>query len=413
MVSVTSSEFDATLLAIRIVPSANPAFASIPKHIGFVVDTSGSMDEYGRLISVKKTMELIFQAKPASYAITIVAFSASARLVAEAEKDATVLQTALTGLVPLGGTNLEAGLLAIREAHRRNPMDAIVLLTDGEVTSGSIVSTTGLLSLATSSFPTKIPIHTIGVGEGYNRELLTALAKATRSLHMYADAAEALPAVAGDILAGVQAEIGTHAVLRFPPSYRCLEGEEGTAEFTIGTLIAEKEQWVLFRKGDERGVVLLSYKGSDGEDVTHTIPLTTELRRVDIAAQRDRILSTQQMIRIYEAIERGRTEEALEICRTFLATLGASEATEEPLVLCIKAQFAELVEQLTRRATGPPPTAALLSRLASNTSALTTQRGFVSRMASGGSDTHTFSSPSQQVAQRSMTTSYSEDPSAI
>jgi hypothetical protein len=31
-------------------------------------------------------------------------------------------------------------------------------------------------------------------------------------------------------------------------------------------------------------------------------------------------------------------------------------------------------------------------------------------MTSGGSDTHTFSSPSQRVAQRSMTQSYSESP---
>jgi hypothetical protein len=239
----------------------------------------------------------------------------------------------------------------------------------------------------------------------------------------------------GDILAGVQSEVGTAASLVIPPPYRCLEGTEG-GEYTIGTLIAEKEQWILLRAtatatatvpapvATESPTLILRYTGSDGDPVSHTIPVTTDLRRIDIAVQRDRILSTQAMTQIYDAIEGRRPDEALRICRTFLATLEASEATEESLVLCIKAQFAELIEQLNP--TGPPglpgldrpglrsaalpPPPALLSRLASNTVALTTQRGFVSRMASGGSDTHSFSSPSQQAAQRSMTTSYAESP---
>ena len=166
--------------------------------------------------------------------------------------------------------------------------------------------------------------------------------------------------------------------------------------------------------------LLLRYKASDCEDVTHAIPLGTDLRRVDMAAQRDRVLSTQTMTRIYDEIEARRHGEALTLCRDFLKTLEASEATDESLVVSLKAQFVELVEQLTPvipeglpPGVAPPPPRLfamgnLLSRLASNTVALTTQRGFVSRMASGGTDTHTFSSPSQQVAQRSMTQSYTD-----
>lgn len=421
MVSVTSSTFDSDLLAVRIVPSANPAFHSLPKHIGFLVDTSGSMSEHNRLVSVQRTLALLIQAKPAPYRMTLVSFAATATLVSDAVADADALQTAVASLAAVGGTNLEAGVLMLREADRRNPMDAVVLLTDGDVTAGSVMTTAGLMALVKSSFPRKIPIHTIGYGEGYNRALLTAIAKVTRSLHMYADAAEALPAVAGDILAGVQSEVGTEATLLLPPSYRCLEGNE-EGEYTIGTLIADKEQWIVLRKTDvsDTRPLLLRYKASDGEDVTHAIPLGTDLRRVDMAAQRDRVLSTQTMTRIYDEIEARRHGEALTLCRDFLKTLEASEATDESLVVSLKAQFVELVEQLTPvipeglpPGVAPPPPRLfamgnLLSRLASNTVALTTQRGFVSRMASGGTDTHTFSSPSQQVAQRSMTQSYTD-----
>jgi hypothetical protein len=432
MVSVTSSFFDAQLLAVRIVPSANPAYSTLPKHIGFLVDTSGSMSDYGRLTSVQRTLDLLIQAKPAAYRITIVQFASSAQLVADAEQDPAVLQPLVSSLVAEGGTNLEAGILLLRDAERRRPLDAVVLLTDGDVTSGSVTTTTGLRSLFQSSFPRKIPIHTIGCGEGYNRALLKSIAELTRSLHMYADVAEALPAVVGDILAGVQSEVGTAASLLIPPSYKCFESTD-RGEYTIGTLIAEKEEWILLQAtttpamavpamttANELPTLILRYTGSDGDPVSHTIPITTDLRRIDIAVQRDRVLSTQAMKQIYEAIEGGRSDEALRICTTFLATLEASEATEESLVLCIKAQFAELIEQLnpTMRLFGTPsgqraampPSPALLSRLASNTVALTTQRGFVSRMASGGSDTHSFSSPSQQAAQRSMTTSYAESP---
>jgi hypothetical protein len=426
MVSVTSSTFDSDLLFVRITPTANPAFASLRKHMGFLLDTSGSMNEYGRLTSVKKTLDLLIRAKPENYSLTVVSFASDAAIVAEAEQDPATLHSALAALTPNGGTNLEAGLLLLRTIDQRNPLDAVVLLTDGEVTVGTVRTTAGLTSLVRSSFPTRIPVHTIGCGESYNRALLTTIAKLTHSLHMYADAAETLPAIAGDLLAGLQSEIGTRAVLLFPPSYVCEEATEEAreGETTIGTLIAEKEQWVLLRKVADAppGPCILRYKGSDGEDVSHTIPLTSDLPRLQMAVQRDRVLSTKAMARIYELIETGRTADALLACRETLAALEASEATGESLLLSLKAQFAELVDQLTPAARHPglpdflglgaaaPPPPGLLSRLASNTSALATQRGFVTRMTSGGSDTHTFSSPSQRVAQRSMTQSYSESP---
>jgi hypothetical protein len=240
---------------------------------------------------------------------------------------------------------------------------------------------------------------------------------------MYADAVETLPAVVGDVLAGVQAEVGRAATLQFPADLVCLEpGETAPSHYSIGTLIAEKEQWVLFRvPASAEPLISLRYmaQGVLCEEPISTAVASQTVPRVQVACQLARVECAKGFADIQEMMTTRRIPEAYEKARSLLTFLNASLAVGESMVAVLKAQVSELLEQLeamTAAASGlaglaglaapPPLAAAMLSRLASNTVALSNQRGFLSRMASSDGETHTFSSPTQQATQRSLTASY-------
>jgi len=463
MVSIETGTLN-DVLAVRIMPLASPVSATIPKHIGLLFDTSGSMDGE-RLASLQRTTELLVAATPAHYQLSLIAFHSTADVLVEYESDKPRLLAAVAALKADGRTNLQEGLLALKDVHARHPMDAVLLLTDGEITVG-VTSVRGIVSLLESALPSKPPVHTIGYGSSCNRTLLSNIALLWRSLYMFADAAEALPAVVGDVLGGIQAEVGRQATLRFPAeTIECLEpatddaaaaagaagaaavagaagaagavgavGAAGVAAgatgvYSIGTLIAAKEQWILFGVhtrsaadptapgGAAAGVpsMSLTYTGIDGGLIAIPIPDTQTLSSRTVACQLARVECAKGFAAIQERMTTGRLPDAFACAKALLVFLNASIATNESLVAVLKAQVSELLEQLdpalqTRAA---PPSSALMSRLASNTAALTNQRGFVTRMASGGDDTHTFSSPCQADTQRSMSLQYSAgDPRA-
>lgn len=433
MVSIEIGSLD-DVLAVRLLPLPLPSAAATTaaKHIGLLFDTSGSMAGE-RLSSLQKTTELLIAAKPASYALTLVTFHSRSDVLVEFETASAPLLAAVAALRADGGTNLQEGIMSLQAVQTRHPMDAVLLLTDGDVTSG-VSSVRGIVSLLESALPAKPPVHTIGIGESCNRELLAGIARLTRSTYMYADAAETLPAVVGDVLAGVEAEVGRAAALSFPEGVECLEPgpSGGTAGlYTIGSLIADKEQWVLFRTAAATvattvatavataaaATMTLRYTRGDNASQEVPVPVEPTLSSKAVACQLARVECAKGFADIQERMMTGRN--AVERATALLAFLNASIAKDEPMVIIFKAQVSELIDQLVpTQPTGPfglgtaraPPPDALLSRLASNTSALTNQRGFVSRMASDvtGDATHSFSSPRQQAVQRSLTASYAE-----
>lgn len=425
MVSIEIGSLD-DVLAVRLLPLPLPsataatgtATTTATKHIGLLFDTSGSMAGQ-RLSSLQKTTELLIAAKPASYALTLVAFHSRSDVLVEFETAAAPLLAAVAALRADGGTNLQEGIMSLQSVQTRHPMDAVLLLTDGDVTSG-VSSVRGIVTLLESALPAKPPVHTIGIGESCNRELLAGIARLTRSTYMYADAAETLPAVVGDVLAGVEAEVGRAAALSFPEGVECLEPgpSGGTAGlYTIGTLIADKEQWVLFRTtATTVATMTLRYTRGDNASQEVPVPVAPTLSSKAVACQLARVECAKGFADIQERMMTGRN--AVERATALLAFLNASIAKDEPMVIVLKAQVSELLDQLVpTQPTGPfvgvarAPPDALLSRLASNTSALTNQRGFVSRMASDvtGDATHSFSSPRQQAVQRSLTASYAAE----
>lgn len=452
---ILTASRQADSLVIRVQPPSLPPTSAVPsKHACFLMDTSGSMSEEGRIKALIDTMKLLINKKPDSYRFTFISYSSIANVIALAEADPAPLLAAIDRLNATGGTNLEAAALQLQEVVKCGiPIDAIVLFTDGHVNEGHIKKSTGFLSLLRSILPVIPPIHTIGCGANYNQQFLKAVSEETRSIHFYADAGETLPAVVADILEGMRTEIGTKAQLPIPDGWINAEhGRQLDRTVSLGHLIADHTQYMVLKQVIESATsptLTLTYVPSGSEEIVSTsCAVSDELTPVQMAEQIARVRIAGVYNEVWDLLEMNNHAEALVKLTGLSVELNASLAKSTPFLLTAMAQIDEMKESMVAPPThggpmgppfggpmgppfgapalvrngGPPqmmhtlsiPGPPVLSRLASNTVALTTQRGFFSRTTSGPPDqTITFSSPSQQRAQRDLTQSYEmDDPSA-
>jgi ethanolamine utilization microcompartment shell protein EutS len=245
----------------------------------------------------------------------------------------------------------------------------------------------------------------------------------------------------------MRTEIGTNAVLSIPDGWINAEhGKQTNRTVTLGHLIADHKQWIVLKSIIETTALptlTLSYIPSNTSDrVSISCDVTDDLKHIEIAEQVARVRIAVVYNEVYELLESGEIEKALKNFTELITELKASIACKENFILTALAQIEEMKESITapadhdygltqqfppgfgppmlsptlnrsvsmsRAPSGPP----VLSRLASNTVALTNQRGFFSRMSSGHPDeTYTFSSPAQRQAQQDLTQSFVNSTSA-
>jgi len=258
------------------------------------------------------------------------------------------------------------------------------------------------------------------------------MAVRSRGTYTYADVAEILPAIIGDITAGLASEIARGAYITVPEGWKCLElnADESADRFVIGTLIDQKPQWVVFERVDgaaDPADVTINYNGG-----SLTASVGTHHTAVDIAEQYARVRVANVFTGISDLLERHDIMEARNQLNTLAADLDASAAKDMPLVIRLRAQVDEMLDSLvTPPATpyfaagaaglmgphglsympsfgagllAPPALAPTVSRLVSNAVSLGLQRGVVS---TGSEVDTTFSSPMQRRVTANLTATYS------
>ncbi len=157
----------------------------------FVVDTSGSMAQDGRLEMVKDAMRILIRGLDGDDRVAIVTFGDTARVVlgpTQATRAAEILD-ALDGLHPGGSTNLEAGLRLgydlARQTLTENDIDRVVLASDGVANVG-LTDPSGILSSIKRDADAGIELVSVGVGMGnYNDALLEQLADQGDGFYAY------------------------------------------------------------------------------------------------------------------------------------------------------------------------------------------------------------------------------------
>jgi Ca-activated chloride channel family protein len=173
-----------------------PADAGRPKlGIALVVDRSGSMS--GQTLEVAKACAgyLAERITPEDR-LGVVSFDDEVSLVAAMQGPGDELGHAISRIHAGGSTNLSGGWLKGVELLESDHADIrrVVLLTDGQANVG-IVDHGQLSSLSGSAADRRITTTTIGFGEGFDEELLPAMADAGRGNDYFAATPEEAPSI--------------------------------------------------------------------------------------------------------------------------------------------------------------------------------------------------------------------------
>ncbi|MCG8416697.1 MAG: VWA domain-containing protein [Proteobacteria bacterium] len=153
-----------------------------PLNLVVVVDTSGSMADEDRIGFVQEGLHLLVDRLEEGDRLAVVTYSSGVSVPAEftASLDRPALHQLIDSLRAGGSTNIHDGLRtgfelsgAAFEADRQN---RVILLSDGLATAG-ITDNASILDMAVEHIASGIGLTTIGVGVGFNVELMRGLAE--------------------------------------------------------------------------------------------------------------------------------------------------------------------------------------------------------------------------------------------
>ncbi|MGQ9661209.1 MAG: VIT and vWA domain-containing protein [Kiritimatiellia bacterium] len=177
--------------------SPTPALAKekiVQKDLVFVLDTSGSMAEGGKLEQAKRALTFCLKNLNEGDRFEVVRFSTEAealfgKLVEATAENRRRAEEFIKGLKPMGGTAIEEALRkafapAEKEAAKDRPY-MVAFLTDGKPTIGATNEKELLEVVTNSSAGRLIRVFCFGLGADVNTHLLDRIAEKTRSATQY------------------------------------------------------------------------------------------------------------------------------------------------------------------------------------------------------------------------------------
>lgn len=168
-----------------------------PLHLVVVIDRSASM-RGAKLEAAKAATQHLSHHLRDDDRLAVVAFDRTAELVVPLDRvDHAQVHYAVARIRTGHSTNLSGGWLrGVEELRRGEEVDAvrrILLLTDGQATSG-IVDPLRLVEIAAASRQVA-PTTTIGFGEGFDEDLLAGIATASGGSNYFVESPEDVPGV--------------------------------------------------------------------------------------------------------------------------------------------------------------------------------------------------------------------------
>jgi hypothetical protein len=415
-VTITASYID-DLIDVCILGRKAVGLPRAPVHFTLLVDVSGSMSG-ARITEVICTIHGLLDLMDPMDSISIIAYHSAAITVLNTVTighDRSALHAAADTLTPLGSTNLQVGLEAIRDLS--SPPSAVFLLTDGYINDG-ITLPGALMSLARTILPPDTPLHTLGYGSEHNQSMLRDMSLRTHASYTYAESNEIIPTALGNIFGSITSTVGHATRLMIPAGYTCLEMSymAGDPHISIGHLINEKPHHVVFRKTDAGASLpaelLFHWSNESGDHVEQVVP-TAPSSPLDVTEQMLRATSAKTLSDATDLILRRDLEGAIARLTELKVALDSSPVATRLLIIQLRAQVDGMVEDLRR---APPPGVAsppaFLSRMASSGASATAYAGNQAGLLTGLSRMGTvFSTPHQTQTIRALSQAPG-DPSA-
>ncbi|MCK5809723.1 MAG: VWA domain-containing protein [Cocleimonas sp.] len=229
-----------------------------PANIAIVLDKSGSMGG-NKIIHAKQAARMAVGLLNKEDIVSIVSYDNTVNVLVPATKvtDKASIYAAIERMEANGGTALFAGVskgaAEVRKFLSKDRINRVILLSDGQANVGPS-SPTELGSLGASLSKDGMTVTTIGLGTGYNEDLMASLAGYSDGNHAFVKNAEDLAQVFqyefGDVLSVVAQDV--EVMIQCKEGIKPLRvlGREAsilgqTIKTTMSQLYSEQEKYVM------------------------------------------------------------------------------------------------------------------------------------------------------------------------
>ncbi|MDB6148600.1 MAG: hypothetical protein JWQ44_48 [Chthoniobacter sp.] len=216
------------------------------------------------------------------------------------------LKAKIDRIRPGGGTALHAGVVLgsnqVRHAFEKERVNRVILLSDGLANVGPS-RTADLASLGRELREDGIAVSTIGLGDDYNEDLMTALAEASSANYYYVKDAEKLPGIFSEEIGVARSLLARSVTIRInvPAGVRLkeiigrpeIECRDRSAEIELPELFgSEKRRFLARCVADAEGPVSLeanvelNYENAEGsraaaQNSAAKVAFTTDQKKAD------------------------------------------------------------------------------------------------------------------------------------
>ncbi|MEO5722115.1 MAG: VWA domain-containing protein [Chthoniobacterales bacterium] len=260
-----------------------------PMNLSIVLDRSGSM-EGAKIEKARQAAAMAVDKLGDDDFFSLVTYDNETNLLIAPERiggrdHRADLKARIHRIQPGGSTALHAGVVMgakqVRRFFEKERVNRVILLSDGIANVGPS-NTSDLASLGRELRGDGIAVSTIGLGDDYNEDLMTALAEASNANYYYVKDAEKLPGVFAQELGSARSLLARSIVIRInaPDGVRLkevigrpeIDCHDRVVEIKLPELFgSEKRRFLVRAVAEGRGTdaieaaaVELNYAGLDG-----------------------------------------------------------------------------------------------------------------------------------------------------
>ena len=234
-----------------------------PMNLAIVLDRSGSMTG-AKLEKARQAAAMAVDKLADDDIFSLVTYDTETDLLIPPERvggrdHREDLKARIHRIQPGGSTALHAGVVLgakqVRRFFEKERVNRVILLSDGIANVGPS-STSDLARLGRELRGDGIAVSTIGLGDDYNEDLMTALAESSNANYYYVKDAEKLPGIFAQELGAARSLLARSIVIRIhaPDGVR-LKEIIGRPDITCGDRVAEIKMPELFGSEKRRFLV--------------------------------------------------------------------------------------------------------------------------------------------------------------
>jgi Ca-activated chloride channel family protein len=244
-----------------------------PMNLAVVLDRSGSM-EGAKIEKARQAASIAIDKLADDDIFSLVVYDNETDVLIAPERVGTSsnreeLKSRIPRIRPGGGTGLHAGVVLgakqVRKFFDKERVNRVILLSDGIANVGPS-STSDLARLGRELRADGLAVSTIGLGDDYNEDLMTALAEASSANYYYVKDAEKLPGIFAEELGAARSLLARSIVIRInaPEGVR-LKEIVGRPDISVGDRVAEIKMPELFGSEKRRFLVRCLAEGTTAD----------------------------------------------------------------------------------------------------------------------------------------------------